>query len=391
MWIQTYRFLDIRILCRSTAFENQFTLLGLPDPSDKSKSGGRFNLTNLGRPTPGPPVNADTCDCDQVCRMKPYFYRQLQKLLDYGSLILATLKKSPQIFLLDVRMSVCKWTPIPSLNPVAEPWLRKFLSKLFFISRWNSSSAYLRSRSPSLRTRTIPPPTSSYKTFLIFPFSWGQSSTSTTNKVQFYKISLTCLNASLTLADKCSYFLLKIDTIKRLKENTILQVSLISLNLFWTTGHYSSSSSVSSFTSSVPSTPIFAPRRQNSANSTTTTGDENESDARSVSELDEQKPTTTIGEVLSVKTLANMFDFKSVSHVPTFKPSAAKLEDSRIFQRAARLCDESHNATSSSGQDQIKMLKQTEAGDIEVETGWESWVKEKCVKFYPTEIKTETN
>ena len=202
-------FLDVRILCRSTAFENQFTLLGLPDPSDKSKSGGRFNLTNLGRPTPGPPVNADTCDCDQVCRMKPYFYRQLQKLLDYGSLILATLKKSPQIFLLDVRMSVCKWTPIPSLNPVAEPWLRKFLSKLFFISRWNSSSAYLRSRSPSLRTRTIPPPTSSYKTFLIFPFSWGQSSTSTTNKVQFYKISLTCLNASLTLADKCSYFLLK--------------------------------------------------------------------------------------------------------------------------------------------------------------------------------------
>jgi len=61
-----------------------------------------------------------------------------------------------------------------------------------------------------------------------------------------------------------------------------------------------------------------------------------------------------------------MFDFKSVSHVPTFKPSAAKLEDSRIFQRAARLCDDT---TRSSGPDQIKDLKQTEAGDIEVETG----------------------
>jgi hypothetical protein len=64
-----------------------------------------------------------------------------------------------------------------------------------------------------------------------------------------------------------------------------------------------------------------------------------------------------------------MFDFKSVSHVPTFKPSAAKLEDSRIFQRAARLCDDSNMATSSSGSDQIKELKETEAGDIEVETG----------------------
>jgi len=69
-----------------------------------------------------------------------------------------------------------------------------------------------------------------------------------------------------------------------------------------------------------------------------------------------------------------MFDFKSVSHVPTFKPSAAKLEDSRIFQRAARLCDDT---TRSSGPDQIKDLKQTEAGDIEVETGWEILLKVK--------------
>ena len=62
--------------------------------------------------------------------------------------------------------------------------------------------------------------------------------------------------------------------------------------------------------------------------------DDNESDAKS--EVDETKT----GEVLSVKTLANMFDFKSVNHVPTFKPSAAKLEVSRIFQKAAKMFDE---------------------------------------------------
>ena len=80
-----------------------------------------------------------------------------------------------------------------------------------------------------------------------------------------------------------------------------------------------------------------------------------------------------------------MFDFKSVSHVPTFKPSAAKLEDSRIFQRAMRLCDESSNVavaaavttitTTSDDQDQISRLRQhlaAETGnggaDIEVES-----------------------
>lgn len=58
-----------------------------------------------------------------------------------------------------------------------------------------------------------------------------------------------------------------------------------------------------------------------------------------------------LGEVLSVKTLANMFDFK-VSHVPSYKPSASKLEDSKIFQRAAKLCDEM-----SQSEDQINQLK----------------------------------
>ena len=67
------------------------------------------------------------------------------------------------------------------------------------------------------------------------------------------------------------------------------------------------------------------------------------------------------GEVLSVKTLANMFDFKSVSHVPTFKPSAAKLEDSKIFQRAARLCEESSQISG----DQVNLLKPSESEIVE--------------------------
>ena len=46
-----------------------------------------------------------------------------------------------------------------------------------------------------------------------------------------------------------------------------------------------------------------------------------------------------------------MFDFK-VSHVPSYKPSASKLEDSKIFQRAAKLCDEM-----SQSEDQINQLK----------------------------------
>lgn len=85
----------------------------------------------------------------------------------------------------------------------------------------------------------------------------------------------------------------------------------------------------------MPSTPIFAPKRLSSGSvSANSQADDNESDAKS--EVDEAKT----GEVLSVKTLANMFDFKSVNHVPTFKASAAKLEDNRIFQKAAKMLDE---------------------------------------------------
>jgi hypothetical protein len=35
-----------------------------------------------------------------------------------------------------------------------------------------------------------------------------------------------------------------------------------------------------------------------------------------------------------------MFDFKSVNHAPAAKASVSKLEDSRMFQRAAQMCDE---------------------------------------------------
>jgi hypothetical protein len=148
------------------------------------------------------------------------------------------------------------------------------------------------------------------------------------------------LNISITLSQSYTSLTTSLQSVikitKKVTDNNFLNTVF--------SGHYSSSSSASSFTSSVPSTPIFAPKRQNSA-------DENESDAKS--EIDEPKS----GEVLSVKTLANMFDFKSVSHVPTFKPSAAKLEDSKIFQRAARLCEE----TSQIGGEQINLLKPLES------------------------------
>ena len=43
-------------------------------------------------------------------------------------------------------------------------------------------------------------------------------------------------------------------------------------------------------------------------------------------------------EVLSVKTLANMFDFNKVSPIP-LRPCSARLEDNHIFQKMAKQLD----------------------------------------------------
>lgn len=41
-----------------------------------------------------------------------------------------------------------------------------------------------------------------------------------------------------------------------------------------------------------------------------------------------------------MKTLANMFDFKSgTAHIPTSKLVVSRVEDNKLFQRAARLCE----------------------------------------------------
>ena len=56
-----------------------------------------------------------------------------------------------------------------------------------------------------------------------------------------------------------------------------------------------------------------------------------------------------------MKTLANMFDYKSVPYVPSKKPSAAKVEDSILFQKAARSCNEHYASTG-----QINQLRSRE-------------------------------
>jgi len=53
--------------------------------------------------------------------------------------------------------------------------------------------------------------------------------------------------------------------------------------------------------------------------------------------------------VLSVKTLANMFDFKSGTvHVPSSKPGVSRVEDNQMFQRAARMFEDQEQSNTSS-------------------------------------------
>ena len=63
---------------------------------------------------------------------------------------------------------------------------------------------------------------------------------------------------------------------------------------------------------------------------------------------------TINSEVLSVKTLANMFDFK-VSPIP-LRPCSARLEDNHIFQRMAKQLD---NNTDNSGSTFVANLSQS--------------------------------
>ena len=104
-------------------------------------------------------------------------------------------------------------------------------------------------------------------------------------------------------------------------------------------GTPTSSSVSSSAMTSVPTTPIFSLKRRSSVDS--------------VQAFINKQPASLIptpppqpdlvsssrkSEVLSVKTLANMFDFKVVTSIP-FRPCSARLEDNRIFQRMAKQLD----------------------------------------------------
>ena len=100
------------------------------------------------------------------------------------------------------------------------------------------------------------------------------------------------------------------------------------------TGGGSVSSSVSS-TTSAPTTPIFSLKRRSSV------------DASFLSQQHHPHPPPAPPppsmpmkreDVLSVKTLANMFDFKVVNSIP-FRPCCARLEDNHIFQRMAKQLD----------------------------------------------------
>ena len=89
------------------------------------------------------------------------------------------------------------------------------------------------------------------------------------------------------------------------------------------------SSSVSS-TISVPTTPIFELKRRSSVDAAFTP-------SKIIPPKAPPLPPTLKAEVLSVKTLANMFDFK-VNSIP-FRPCCNKLEDNHIFQRMAKQLD----------------------------------------------------
>lgn len=96
------------------------------------------------------------------------------------------------------------------------------------------------------------------------------------------------------------------------------------------------SSSVSS-TASVPTTPIFVLKRRSSVDAAFLS-------SAIIPPAPPPMPATppscsslTKSEVLSVKTLANMFDFK-VTPIP-MRPCSARLEDNHIFQRMAKQLD----------------------------------------------------
>jgi len=97
------------------------------------------------------------------------------------------------------------------------------------------------------------------------------------------------------------------------------------------------SSSVSS-TTSVPTTPIFSLKRRSSVDASFL--NPHPPPAPPPPSI----PLSSVGlkradEVLSVKTLANMYDFKVVNSIP-FRPCCARLEDNHIFQRMAKQLDD---------------------------------------------------
>ncbi len=103
------------------------------------------------------------------------------------------------------------------------------------------------------------------------------------------------------------------------------------------------SSSVSS-TVSVPTTPIFSLKRRSSVDSAFLS---QQSTAKALANQSQNQVATTktsmlhkdkCNEVLSVKTLANMYDFKVTTPIP-LRPCSARLEDNHIFQRMAKRLD----------------------------------------------------
>ena len=89
-----------------------------------------------------------------------------------------------------------------------------------------------------------------------------------------------------------------------------------------------------SSTTSFPTTPIFVLKRRSSIDASIfTTKPSNPP----IPPPPPHPPSNLNSEVLSVKTLANMFDFK-VSPIP-IRPCSARLEDNHIYQRMAKQLD----------------------------------------------------
>lgn len=102
---------------------------------------------------------------------------------------------------------------------------------------------------------------------------------------------------------------------------------------FRSSSHGGSVSSSVSSTASVPTTPIFVLKRRSSVDSAFLAGP-----TPTPPPLPPPPPPPFKSEVLSVKTLANMFDFK-VTSIP-LRPCSARLEDNHIFQRMAKQLDD---------------------------------------------------